>query len=289
HIISFNRNVARCFDFDIAANQEIFQQTLSRLVPVKQHPMYEMENRVDSSHQGFFNWVNLEKILPLFQLAIPPQVASNWQKWGLLNSRAVALGWGATEGKGRFSIMIDAPIAGYREFFPPISNNLSITASGKPGTVISLSIPVREWFKAFEKFAQTNVDQKKLEEYKTVKEEMKKEMGFSLEEALSTFGPEILFFTDEVGGFVAVKIGNEELVSKILTILVDKYKLDYKTRQINGKTYHYLVKPAELRLSEFSPEELLVLRVFVQFSFSNFFNSHFYWVEDEGYLIFAGL
>ncbi|MEN8215648.1 MAG: hypothetical protein ABFS56_04595 [Pseudomonadota bacterium] len=270
----------------LAANQELFQQTLSRLVPVKQHPMYEMENRIDSSHQGFFKWVNLEKILPLLQLGIPPKVALKLHKWGLLNLSAVALGWGVADGKGRLSIMIDAPRAGYREFFPAISNNLSLTASGKPGIVASFSLPLLEWLKGLEKVAQSEAEPTQLQAYQNFKEIFKKEAGFSIEDALGAFGPEFLFFTDEVGEFGAIRIGDEKRVQNIMTFLVKQYGLVYETREINGKVYHHLMIPTESL--EASPQEqpeseteVFLLELAMKL------NTHLYWVEEEGYFIFA--
>jgi len=266
----------------LAANQDIFQQTLSKLVPIEQHPMYEMESRIDSSHQGFFKWINLEKILPLFQLAIPPKAALNLQKIGLLNLRAMALGWGIRDGKGRLSFMIDAPRTGYREFFPPISNNLSLSAAGNPGIIASFSLPLLEWLKGFEKIAETEMPPYKFQGYQNSKEIFKKELGFSIEEALGAFGPEMLFFTDEVGEFLAIRKGDN--LEKIIAILVNKFGLGYETREINEKLYHHLLIPASLAEETQLPEsetEAFFLEL------ARKLNTHIYWVEEEGYLILA--
>ncbi|KHD04889.2 hypothetical protein PN36_27090 [Candidatus Thiomargarita nelsonii] len=267
----------------LAANQDIFQQTLSTLVPIDQHPMYEMENRIDTSHQGFFEWINLQKILPLFQLAIPPKVALNLQKIGLLNLRAMALGWGVRDGKGRLSLIIDAPRTGYREFFPPISNNLSLTTAGNPGIIASFSLPLLEWLKGFEKIAETEMPPYQFQGYQNAKEIFKKVLGFSIEEALGAFGPEMLFFTDEVGEFAAIRKGDN--LEKIIAILVNKFGLVYETREINEKLYHHLVIPPSLGEETQQPES--DTQAFFFLELASKLNTHLYWVEEDGYLIFA--
>ncbi|MDM8559987.1 pilin [Candidatus Parabeggiatoa sp. HSG14] len=290
----------------MAANQDIFQQTLKQLSPVKQHPMYDIEDRIDTSHQGYFNWLNIKRIFPLFQMGIPSHVALNLHKWGLLNIRALAFGWGVKNGKGRISLVVDMPKSGYNQLFPAISNTLSLTAAGKPGTVISLSIPTLKWLKGAEKVAEKEAKPMMLQKYRHFKEAFKTEFGFSIEEVLQALGHQALFFTDEIGEFVAIKIGDEKLVHKILNTIVEKNDLTYEKRLINGKEYHHIVAPA------FSSEDFLLKKKSLikktalsktalpdnsstqngdALSFwlgllSNI-NTHYYWVEEEGYLIFA--
>ena len=269
----------------LTASQDQFQQTLSQKTPTKQHPMYGLENRIDTSHQGYFSWVNLEKLLPLLSVALEPGMWLELQKWGLLDLRGAALGWGVKDGKGRLSFMIDAPRTGYREFFPAISNDFSITTSGKPGIVASLSIPALEWFKGAEKILMEEAPDPFLQEYPGLKIEFEREFGFSIEEALGAFGSEILFFTDEVGEFLAVKMGDAKLVQKIRTTLVKKYQLTHEVRTINDKAYHHLVVPTSL-LEDYSLEAESEGEAFFMELLSKI-NSHYYWVEEEGYLVLA--
>jgi hypothetical protein len=273
----------------LTASPEQFKQTRSQKAPIQQHPMYGLENRIDTSRQGYFSWINLEKILPLLTVAIEPEIWLELQKWGLFNLRGAALGWGVKDGKGRLSFMIDAPRAGYREFFPAISNNFSITTSGKPGIMASLSIPALEWFKGAEKILMKEAPDPFLQEYPSLKNEFESEFGFSIEEALGAFGPEMVFFTDEVGEFIAIKMGEAKLVQKIRTALLKKYELAYEVRTINDKAYHHLIIPASL-LEDFSLEaenegsgEAFLLELVSKI------NTHYYWVEEEGYLVLASL
>jgi hypothetical protein len=274
----------------LMVSPNLFQQTLAKFnsaaEPTKEHPMYEMENRIDTSHQGYFSWINLQKILPAIQANIPPSKLLKLQKWGILDFRAIGLGCGTRDGKGRLSLVIDAPRTGYRALFPAINNDLSITASGKPGSVISFSIPSLAWLKGFEEMITAEGDAYPQEKYQAFKQEFTQDFGFSIEDALAAFGPEIVFFTDNAGEFFAIKTGDKSKVQEILKIMVSKYGLTYETRDINGKVYHHLaVSPATLR-EHLAAEGETKTDAF-GLLISSKLKSHYYWVEDEGYLIFA--
>ncbi len=270
----------------LMANPDLFQQTLAKFkgAPTKDHPMYEMENRVDTSHKGYFSWINLQKILPAIQASIPPRKLLSLQKWGLLDLRAIAFGCGTRDGKGRLSFVIDAPRTGYRALLPAIKNDLSLSASGKPGTVVSLSIPSLAWLKGLEKIITAEGNIHKLEKYQSFKDNFTKTIGFSIEDTLAAFGPELLVFTDDAGEFVAIKTGEKSKVQKILNILVNKYGMTYQTRNINGKVYHHLSVPSSLT------EDIQTYtkgKSFGLLKILSKFKSHYYWVEDQGYFIFA--
>ena len=268
------------------ANPGFFQQTLSRLVHVKEHPMYDLENRIDTSLQGYFQWVNLQKILPLVLGSMPPPVKQALNKWGLLDIRAAALGWGVKDGKGRLSVIIDAPRTGYRQYFPAIANNFSLMASGEPTAVFSLSIPAFGWLKGFEQVFEQEASPDELQGYRQFKAMYERELGFPIEDALQALGPEILYFTDEVGGFTAIQVGDKQRLHKVLTTLVEKYKLAYETRHIDGKEYHHLVMPQGLQ-ENFPPVNSEGGAFFMELISK--LNTHLYWIEDEGYLVLSAI
>jgi len=269
----------------LMANPDIFQQTLAKFngAAEPEHPMYEMENRVDASHQGYFAWINLQKILPAIQSNIPPKKLLDLQKWGLFDLRGIAFGCGTRDGKGRLSLVIDAPRTGYSALFPAINNDLSLTASGKPGTVVSISIPTLAWLKGLEEMITAEGNAYKLEMYQSFKKEFTQELGFSIEEVLAAFGPEILFFTDDAGEFFAIKTGDKSKVQKILNILVSKYGLIHQTRDINGKVYHHLSVSSSLEeeFKAYTKGKAFWLEILSKIK------SHYYWTEDENYFIFA--
>jgi hypothetical protein len=257
--------------------------------------MYALENRLDTSHQGLFSWVNLQKLLSSFDQMIPPPVVEQFQNWGLAQMNGIALGWGVSNGKSRLSFMLDAPRAGYLQFLPAISNNFTLTASGKPGTVISLSLPSLEWLTGIEQFLQKEMPTEEFQAYLTAKQELATQLGVTLETILQAIGPEIVFFTDAVGEFLAIKIQNHSKMQEIVTLLTQKSGATYRTREIKGHTYHHLIMPSSL-MTELSAEaedenptptegSEGLLRFLLELAAN--IGSHSYWSEDEGYLILA--
>jgi hypothetical protein len=287
--INYNLNSQRItLMTGLTADPEIFQQTLAKFnsaEPIKEHPMYEMENRIDTSHQGYFSWINLQRVLPAVQSNIPPAKLLSLKKWGLLDLRAIALGCGTRDGKGRLSIVIDTPKTGYRKLFPEINNDLSLTASGNPGSVFSLAIPSLAWLKSFEAMQAADGNSHKFKKYQAFKQKFSQSLGFSIEDALGAFGPEILFFTDDAGEFFAIKTGDKSKVQKILNVLVSKYQLTHETRDINGKVYHHLTVPISLKEDFVTKVDMQGEAFWLQILSK--IKSHYYWTEDENYLVFA--
>ncbi|RKZ64484.1 MAG: hypothetical protein DRQ99_15385 [Candidatus Parabeggiatoa sp. nov. 3] len=278
------------------ATEAIFKKTLAGLAPVTHHPMFDMEKQVDTSAQGFFQWINFQRLSPILLNKIHPDIISQWHKWGVTSLRAVALGWGVSEGKGRLKLILDMPRTGFRQLFPGISNNLTLTASGQPQTVISFSIPALTWLTEFEKIADQVLSHDDVQAYYAFKTELQTEMGYSLETLLGALGPQMLFFSDEVGYFVAFQINNRNMMQKVFTALMKKYDwASYESREIKGKTYHHLKTAFIQKAIEDNPYFLSPSsagkKAFVLFwtQFISNLKTHYYWVEEDGYLIFATL
>ncbi len=265
----------------MTVNSSLFKQTLASLTPVTQHPMYDLEKQVDTSHQGFFYWINLQKVL---NVTVPPMIAEDLQKKGLMDIRAAALGWGVSDSKSRFKLMVDAPRTGYLEF-AGVSNDLTLTAAGKPGTVALFSLPLQKWQLSFEKILKQEAPSEVIQQYEDFKTGIAKEMGFSLEDLLQAFGPQLIFFSDEVGEFVALKVGNQELKKKVMTAFVEKNELKCDIREIGGQEYRHLAIPTPL-WEDSSTETENEATAFL-LGLLDKYNTHLYWVEEEGYLIFA--
>ena len=277
----------------LASNQAQFEQILAQRTELKEHPMYALEKRIDANHQGFFSWLNVPKLLSSSGQMLPLSVLEQLQKWGLDQMKGIAFGWGVSEGKSRLSFIVDAPKTGYLERFPAISNNFTLTASGKPGSVISFSLPALEWLQGIEQTLQEEISKDQFQTYLTAKHELALEWGFTLEDILQTFGPEMIFFTDTIGEFLALKIQNQAKLQQMVTQLTAKQGVTYRNREINGQRYHHLLMPSAL-LTELaaddektlSPEGSKGLLWFLVELAANI-GSHYYWIEEEGYLILA--
>ncbi|MDQ2695691.1 MAG: hypothetical protein M3Z21_10015, partial [Pseudomonadota bacterium] len=265
----------------VSVTAEIFQSTLESLAPAADHPMHALEAQVDASHQGFFAWVDVTRTLPLVQFAIPPETALELHKWGLLEARTLALGWGTRNGKGRLKLLLDVPKSGYRQFLPDITSDLSIAAAGAPGVVFALSIPAPQLLQGFEAIAQKEAEPEALQAYLDFKEGFAQLAGLTLEEVLAVFGPESVIFTDQVGEFLALRINHRERLEKLLDTLVQAFGVEYEAREIAGTTYHHLILPSFEPPADAADQDALPAPL------AGREKTHFYWIEDNGWLVFA--
>jgi len=175
----------------LLATPEFLQQTLNSLKSVDEHPMYSFEERIDSSHQGLFSWVFMEKLMPLVQGSMPPAEQEQLKMSGFDQTRAIAFGYGSSQGKGRLQLLIDAPKGGYRALLPPIKNYLDITSSGHPSLVFSFNFPAHALFKNLQTFAQTDMLSMQ-ESIAQAEQEFLKAIGVPLEDMLKVFGDELV-------------------------------------------------------------------------------------------------
>ncbi|ALG66732.1 pilin [Beggiatoa leptomitoformis] len=272
----------------VAVNTDALKKQLAQLQPSANHPMYALENRIDTSGQGFFYWTDTKKLMPLLQSMLPPEELTIYEEWGLLAMRSFAIGWGVSNGKGRFGIFADMPKAGYREYFPDVHNEFPIELAGKATLAATINVPALEIWQGLEKYWQAQKNEDGLAELTEAKKSFQENSGLDLEMVLGSFGPEVVFFVDDVGEFAAIRIRNPENWQKVLSHLVEKYQLSYETREINGKTYHHLSMPNMLNWATgaFSPNtdksvEGLAL------SLVSYINTHYYWVEENNFLILA--
>lgn len=279
-----------------AANRETFEKNLQQLATVEKHPMYDLESKIDTSHQGLFQWINLQKILTFFQTSIPAGDAKTLEKWGLFSIRGLASGWGTREGKGRLQLILDAPKAGYRESLPHIRNTLSLTSAGKPDTLLALALPALDLLKSVEKVLAKEMNPESLKKYQHFKEAFTKTMGVSIEDVFSAFGPEILILSDEVGEFLAVKIADSGKMKKVLDALVQKFKLAYEVKTIDDKQIHHLAIPL-IKFQELPKDftgadgdaQIAEVEKKVFFELMTRLKEHYYWIEDGGYLVIASV
>jgi len=267
------------------ANQGIFQEILNGLTSVVHHELQTLEAGIDASHQGLFIWVNSRRVLPVIRPFLAPDQVMLFEKWGLFDMRAVVLGWGVQNGKGCLKLLVDAPKSGYREYLPEIQNTVSLTASGEPVFVIALSLPALEVVQAMRRIAQQENNPQLTEGLDQADAVLSQKLNLSLETILGAIGPEFVGFMDAVGSYAAVKIRDPSKWRQVLTTLSDQPDLHLETVDINGRRYYHLATPLGLMdtagLSETVAQEKVVQSVLGSMRF------HWYWMEDEGYLVFA--
>ncbi|HDR16307.1 MAG TPA: hypothetical protein ENN79_12645 [Desulfobacteraceae bacterium] len=270
----------------MSVNESMFKEKLANLTPVETHPMYPFENETDESRQGFFAWFNAAKIMPAIKDSMPPRDLEAMEKWGLTDVRGVALGWGVSKGKGCLKLSIDAPKTGYRKLFPDIQNNFSLSASGMPETVVTLSLRLKEITRA----VKTLAEEENIQALRTLREAdnmCQEYLKMPLDDVLEAFGPEMIVFRDKIDTFLALEIGNSEEMNRLLTNISNHPDTSLETHEKDGKQYWHLKLPSIF--SQAAKEETTRPSERLASGILNAIKTHLFWTQDGDYLVFSSV
>ncbi len=249
------------------------------------HPMYKPESAIDSSHYGLFVWLNIEKILPVAGNAMPPAQYQKIKDSLLAEARALSAGIGVSRGKGRMRVMADFNQDALSTTLPSGGMSLDLASSGKPRVLAAMSLTSAQQLKELEQNSLRELLGANSNDYESMKEQFAQASGFSIEEALTALGPEVLFLQDDLGEYSAIAVRDQALYQQLLERWIEHAQLKYKKTKINGVTIHHLqTKPW------FIPKNMqqeAVRNPFTQLLYK--LRSHAYWIEEDGYLIYASV
>lgn len=250
-----------------------------------QHAMQDIQNQIDSSGKGLFAWVNTKQVMPMLTMSLPPQQLAELKEYGLDQMNAIGFGYGVSNGKTRLTMLVDMPKVGIRDFIPAVNNDFDIKTVGTPRTMAMLSIPTyEEQVRLFDSINKAQGgEEDSLEELNQL---VMENLGFSVEQLASVFGPELVYFRDDVGGFTATKVNDPELMQQIIDSLVKNAQGNYKVTKHQGKEIH------ALSFKAMAQEDFADLSSATPLSFEKTFsklNSRLYWTIENGYLIYSSV
>ncbi len=245
------------------------------------HAMRASESRIDQSGQGFFLWLSIESLRPMASMAL----ASPDKKFAndiVSQTRSVALGWGTVNGKGRVSLLVDAPGAKWLRYLPRSAKQTTVASSGEPNWVATMSLPTADEFAQIQQAIGEDFGPQAAQSMTDAMANIEKYVGFDPKELLSAVGPELTMIGDSAGSYSAIRLRDPAKFNALVAQLVSKFKLAYETRDIAGIQIHYLTMPnfsvAAMRAGG-SPWLDLYARV----------SRHYYWIETPDNLIFADI
>ncbi len=266
--------------------RDMMQKAFNGLVVKNNQPMFVTEKSIDSSHHGLFVWLNISNILPVAGSVMPPDKYQLLKDSLLSEAKSLAAGMGVSDGKGRLKIIADFNQDALTNKLPGGSMQLKLGASGQPGMVAAVSLISVEQLKLLEEYFLNGFFKAEADNYQSFKNKLQQTSGVSLEEILSAVGPEILFLQDELGEYSALAVRDTRLYSQLLAGLLKNSKMSYSTTEINGITIHSLQMPPYWNvpadseaINQDNPFIKLLMRA----------KSHTYWIEEEGFLIFASV
>lgn len=260
-----------------------------------------LENRVDQSRQGPFLWLDIPRLAQGLA-AVNPRAVPVAQSVMMSGLRGAALGWGTRDGKGRMSLVLEAPRGGgITQMLPPIVNDLSLTSRGEPGLVLSLNLPLPALLRTTEMALAANPE--RLQKYLASRQEIEAALGISTDRLAATLGPEMVLLSDDIGTFFAVRVGDRDALASLLERVAARPDIDYQLREVDGQTYHHLAMrdlsptvprssaPAEHTAEDASDEQQKdpTGMVALYNTLKKRTRTHLYWVEDGDWLVFGQL
>ncbi len=268
----------------MASDKSQLQSLLTQVKPSQTHVMYKTEEKIDASGKGLFGFINTKAILPIAQKMLPPEMMAGLQMSGADKLNALAFGYGSSNSKTRLKILADMPVAGFRAYLPTANNNLDINARGEISAVAVLALPTEVEFKRIE--STIIMMNGAAPEYTKSKLEFKTNTGFSIEQILGMIGPEVVYFSDDISDFLAIRLANQQQFSQLLKSAADKGWIEYNDYQKNGLTIKHVA--TQLMSSSNATDAMLAEHPIIAEMLSNI-KSHYYWVEEDGYLISSGI
>jgi len=266
-------------------DRDMMVKNFAQLQVQQSHPMYAPEGEIDSSHQGLFVWLNIENILPVVSNTVPPEVNQQINNTLLAEAKALSAGIGVSHGKGRLKLVADFNKDALSHSLPTGGMDMNLTASGQPRALAALSLISASQLTQLEQKLSKLYPGKGVADYQAFKQKFTETMGMSLEEVLTAVGPDVLFLQDQLGEYSAIAVRDMALYRQLLARWVNTGKIDYKKTDINGVTIHYMkttpwfMPPADSPEIKHNPFIDLLLKA----------RSHAYWVEEDGYLVFAAV
>lgn len=270
----------------LGVTEKSFNAELARLKPAKDRRMYAFEEQIDASHQGFFEWINVKAMTTDMAPFLPPAIVQKMREGGMDQVADMAFGWGASQGKGRLRLIVDVPGAHFDRFVPSVSPDLPLATVGNPRTLVALAMPSAAQLEQLEHILRAKVGAQAFAGYQAAAAKFKASSGLSYADVLATLGPEVLFFSDRAGEFVAVRIRDQARLTHLLDALRRIPGSDYQVQKSAGHEYHMLRLPS-LMAGAFERAGAEKIPPWIRLWARG--KSHIYWTVEDGYLLISGL
>ncbi len=265
--------------FDMSTLKAVAEQ----LKPGQPDSMQELQERVDTSGQGLFAWVNGKDLMPMAEMMLSPYEMQPFKEMGLEQLNALALGYGTASNKSRLRLAMDMPYVGVRQFLPKVENKISVKTVGEPSAFGMVSIPSYAQLEQIITRAEEANAQEILAELEA---ETTQVLGIGFKDLMSIFGPELTVYKDTVGTFSSVRLNDKAGLQSLIKKLKDSGHGDYQIRKYNGQEIHHL--SFQLANDDNLPE-LPNASATEFFAILMQMSSHLFWLEEDGHMIFASI
>ncbi len=281
--LQFDLSSKRLYVFaGTGASRAGLDQLVKQVASTRSHPMQAIESTFDSNGQGLFVWIKLKGIASLMDAKLATLPPGNIARDLVDHSQSLAFGWGTVSGHGRLQIQLDAPDARLLSYLAPGTIAADIKTTGKPNWVATLALPGPEQITAIEANLDQDYGPGTHQKYDQLMARATAKVGLKPTDFLRTIGPELLFFSDANGSFAALRMRDRAAFQSQLDGLGKRFGWHANTISIDGTTIHQLQVP-NFASAMGTGQGDASARIFSRLQ------SHYYWVDDGDYLIFASV
>ncbi len=241
------------------------------------------ERQIDQSGQGNFGWISLHGLGGLAAGAIPSESVGTLPGDLTAKAESIAFGSGTVDGHGRISLIVHAPQARLLGYLAPKQFAPNFKVAGVPRWVMSFALPGAEQVKTFEDNLALDFGADRAKTLRQADATMQQKLGFGLAELSRWLGPELIAFQDQAGNYAAVRVSDRKALYDHLQTLAQRLHGSYRTQSMDGAEIHILDLPNAAMPSDdgTDPSSHAWTQLFGRLG------SHFYWIEDGDFLIFA--
>jgi Tfp pilus assembly major pilin PilA len=265
-----------------------FEKVLASLpAKLKDHPMYALEQKIDTSGHGLFVWADSARIVPMAQDAAP-FLSQGLRQAGLGGLRAVALGFGTANGKGRMSLVLDVGNDRKARPFPVVTNEVKATAVGEPDAAFLLSIPSKAEMSRLESMLLDALPPEARRNWEQAKAKAKEQIGIDVEDIFAAIGPDLVFLYDQAGDYTAVRIRDRDQIMDLVKKIAAKTGSEPDEQKIGGTTFQHWRMPSIYSIAANSEVTAggsadADIRKLLGRTYS-----HMYWIREGDYIYMAG-
>ena len=260
--------------------------TLKQLTSTRANPMQDAEREIDSSGQGLFVWITLKGLTGTLAARMP-QIQPGTLLHDLLDrSKSLAFGWGTVAGHGRMQLLLDAPDARLLGYLARGKIVASIKTAGKPNWVATVAMPSMEQSQSIENNLDQDFGAGTQQKFRELVDKAQSRIGIPLKDLGRTVGPELIAFSDANGRYFALRMRDRVAFYAQIDQLGKRLGWRSAITRVGDVEIHQLHIPGITTPAPqpgTDPHTNAWQRLFTRIG------SHFYWIEDGDYLVFASV
>ena len=250
---------------------------------VEARPELLLEREIDANGDGLVIWADVEALRPILSAGVTDDAARKL----LDQTKRVALGWGSVDGHGRLGLRAEISGAAWATYLPQAPRKLDLKASGRTRMLLSAG-----WFSGADIArieAAMKQDPDMAKGWAEADAKLAEVSGLHITDVFAPFGPDIAAFSDDAGEFMAIRVADTSALQKLLAALDEKFKARSVVVDHAGGKIHHLRLPSVLEIAQTlgkdaeKVEDVLAAKIYARAG------SHLYWIEQDGWLIVAGV